>query len=436
MTFLADLGHLWRSRGFRLLTWVRVLSQGGDGAFQVGIATAFFFDPTSASTPRDIAAGFAVLLAPFTLVGPFVGPMIDRWHRQRIVLVGNLVRLGLVAAIGGAIAADAPKPLLYFLALVTLSINRFLLAALTAGIPQIVDDEDLLTANAIMPTMGTIAAAIGAAVGGVVTVLVPGVSDNKLALLALAAAAVAFGTSSWAATALGRRALGPVATIDGKELAAEAIHLLRELRAGYRHLRERVTPFHALGVMAAGRLLYGMMFVAAILISRHILSTPGSAESAIKHFTLVLGFAAVGFGLAAVLTPAFAHRIDRHQWIVACLLLGAVGQTMLAISSSSWALLSAAIIVSFSVQGGKIAVDTIVQRDTDDAFRGRAFALYDVAYNTAFISAAVVGAVVLPTNGYSHVVMAALVVGYLIAAFAYARAPRTAAPIAANRAPA
>lgn len=426
MTFLADLSHLWKSRGFRLLTWVRVLSQGGDGAFQVGIATAFFFDPTSASTPRDIAAGFAVLLAPFTLVGPFVGPMIDRWHRQRIVFVGNLIRLGLVGAIGGAIAIGAPKPLLYFLALATLSINRFLLAALTAGIPQVVDDEDLLTANAIMPTMGTIAAAIGAAIGGVITVLVPGVSDNKLAILALGAAAVAFGTSSWAATALGKRALGPVATIDGKELAAEAIHLLRELRAGYQHLRDRVTPFHALGVMAAARLLYGMMFVAAILISRHILSTPGSAESAIKHFTLVLGFAAIGFGLAAILTPAFAHKVDRHQWIVACLLLGAVGQTMLAISSSSWALLSAAIIVSFSVQGGKIAVDTIVQRDTDDAFRGRAFALYDVAYNTAFISAAVVGAIVLPANGYSHAVMATVAAAYVVAAFAYARSPRAA----------
>ncbi|NYI39930.1 MFS transporter [Demequina lutea] len=426
MTFLADLSHLWRSRGFRLLTWVRVLSQGGDGAFQVGIATAFFFDPTSASTPRDIAAGFAVLLAPFTLVGPFVGPMIDRWHRQRIVLVGNLARLTLVVAIGGSIALNAPKPFLYFLALLTLSINRFLLAALTAGIPQVVDDEDLLTANAIMPTMGTIAAAIGAAIGGVVTILVPGVSDNRLALLALGGAAVAFGTSSWTATALGRRALGPVATIDGKEFAAEAIHLLRELRAGYNHLRERVTPFQALGVMAAGRMLYGMMFVAAILISRHILSTPGSAGSAIKHFTLVLGFAAIGFGLAAILTPTFAHRVDRHQWIVACLLLGAVGQTILAISSSSWALLSAAVIVSFAVQGGKIAVDTIVQRDTDDAFRGRAFALYDVAYNTAFISAAVVGAVVLPANGYSHAVMGALVIAYVGAAFVYARAPRTA----------
>lgn len=429
MSFLKDLSHLWRSRGFRLLTSVRVLSQGGDGAFQVGIATAFFFDPTSATTPVDIAAGFAVLLAPFTLVGPFVGPMIDRWHRQRIVLVGNLIRLALVGAIGASIILDAPKPLLYFFALATLSINRFLLAALTAGIPQVVDEEDLLTANAIMPTMGTIAAAIGAAIGGVITVLAPGVSDNRLAVLALGAAAVAFGTSSLTATALGKRALGPVARIDGKEFASETVHLLRELRAGYRHLRDRVTPLNALAVMAAARLLYGLMFVAAILISRHILSTPGSAESSIKHFTLVLGFAAIGFGLAAILTPAFARRIDRHDWIVACLLLGAAGQTLLAISSSSWALLGAAIIVSFSVQGGKIAVDTIVQRDTDDAFRGRAFALYDVAYNTAFISAAVVGAVVLPANGYSHVVMGVLVVAYVGVAFAFSRAPRTRATV-------
>ena len=197
---------------------------------------------------------------------------------------------------------------------------------------------------------------------------------------------------------------------------------------------EGVTPFQALGVMAAARLLYGMMFVAAILISRQILSVPGSASSSIKHFTLVLGFAAVGFGLAAVITPAFAHRVDRHQWIVACLLLGAVGQTLLATSSSSWALLAAAVIVSFSVQGGKIAVDTIVQRDTEDAFRGRAFALYDVAYNTAFISAAVVGAVVLPPNGYSQAVMGALVVAYLVVAFVYSRAPRTAVVVSTPRA--
>ena len=43
MSFAAQLAHLWRSRGFRRLAVVRIFSQGGDGAFQVGIVAAFFF---------------------------------------------------------------------------------------------------------------------------------------------------------------------------------------------------------------------------------------------------------------------------------------------------------------------------------------------------------------------------------------------------------
>ncbi|MBC7298919.1 MAG: MFS transporter, partial [Demequina sp.] len=392
--------------------------------FQFGIATAFFFSPQNATTPTDIAISFAVLFAPFTLIGPFVGPFIDRWHRQRIVLAGNMVRLAMVGMLVGAVVVDAPRLSLYVLALASLSVNRFLLAALSAGIPQVVDREDLLAANAIMPTLGTIAAALGGTIGGVVAFVVPGVSDDHKALLALGAAGVAFGLSSWAATSLSKRSLGPVRLLEADRVVKEAAHILIELRDGYRHLRERATPFHALGVMAAARLLYGLMFVASILISRHVLGDTSHPEDAIGQFAIVVGFAAVGFGLAAVITPAFSHRVARHDWIVACLLLGAVGQALLAVSSASWALLGAAVIVSFSVQGGKIAVDTIVQRDTDDAFRGRAFALYDVAYNTAFITSAVIGALVLPASGYSHAVMASLVVAYVAFAFAYSRAPR------------
>ncbi|WP_291377693.1 MFS transporter [Demequina sp.] len=424
MSYSSDLAHLWKSQGFRRLTRVRVVSQAGDGAFQFGIATAFFFSPQEATTPADIAIGFAVLFAPFTLIGPFAGPFIDRWHRQRIVLAGNMVRLAMVGAIVAAVAADAPRLFLYVLALATLSVNRFLLAALSAGIPQVVDRDDLLAANAIMPTLGTIAAALGGTIGGIVAFVVPGVSDDHKALLALGAAGLAFGLSSWAATALSKRSLGPVRLLDADHVAQEAAHVLVELRDGYRHLRERATPFHALGVMAAARLLYGLMFVASILISRHVLGDSSDAEGAIGKFAIVVGFAAVGFGLAAVITPAFSHRVERHDWVIVCLLLGAAGQGLLAVTSEPWALLSAAVIVSFAVQGGKIAVDTIVQRDTDDAYRGRAFALYDVAYNTAFITAGGIGALVLPANGYSRTVMAALVLAYVVCAAAYWRAPR------------
>ncbi|WP_084106256.1 MFS transporter [Demequina sp. NBRC 110056] len=432
MSFASDLRHLWHAKGFRHLAYVRLLSQGGDGMFQVGIAAAFFFDPTTATTPEAIAAGFAVLLAPFTIVGPFVGPLIDRWQRQRILLVGNLVRLVLVGGILALLALGAPLWTLYVTALLTLSVNRFLLAAMTAGLPRVVAPEDLLTANAILPTLGTVAAAIGGAIGGVVTFLAPDASDAGLASAALGCSGLAFGLSSWATVLIGRRTLGPENPLKRLRLVAQVRELGTELAVAVRYLHARVTPFQALGVMAAQRLLYGIMFVASILISREVLGDPDKPEEALGRFTIVVGFAAVGFGLAAVLTPVFKERFSRHSWIVLCLCVGAAGQALLAISAEPWALLGAAVVVSFAVQGGKIAVDTIVQRDTEDHVRGRAFTLYDMAYNVAFISSAVIGGLLLPDDGYSRPLMASLVVVYLLVAAVFSRAPRVPSPAPAS----
>lgn len=424
MTLIAHLRHLWRLSGFRRLTYTRVLSQAGDGMFQVGIATAFFFEPTQAATASDIAIGFAVLLAPFTLVGPFVGPLIDRWRRQRIILIGNLVRLVLAAGIGFTLYFDGPLPVLYAMALLTLSINRFLLAAMAAGIPRVVPREELLTANSVLPTLGTLAAVVGAAIGALVTFLVPGITDASVALTALLCAGATFGLSSWSITLLTARQLGPLDALQSVPLREQFVELLVRLKEGAVYLHDRVTPFHALLVMAAQRLLYGLMFVAAILISRHVLADSTSTEGALGEFTGVLAFAAIGFGIAAILTPAFGDRCSRHQWIIACLIVGAAGHVILTISAQRWALLSAAVIVSFAVQGAKIAVDTIVQRDTHDFVRGRAFTLYDMAFNVAFVSSAAIGALVLPDSGYSRLVMGSLVIIYVLVALIYARAPQ------------
>ena len=304
MSLASDVKVLWRARGFRRLSYARLTSQAGDGMFQVGIATAFFFDPTHATSGRSIAIGFATLLAPFTIVGPFVGPLTDRWQRQRIVLVGNLVRLALVAAIVVCVASGAPLWSLYTLSLLALSVNRFLLAALTAGIPQVVPPSELLAANSVLPTLGTLAAALGGALGAVLSFASPSSSDTSIALAALVGAGVAFGVSSWLATLLQRTELGPVNPLERLDFWRQAAALVSELVAGVRHLAARRTPLHALGVMAAQRLLYGILFVAAILMSRSMFGGSASGTDALANFTIVLGFAAVGFAAAAVVTPA------------------------------------------------------------------------------------------------------------------------------------
>ena len=429
MSAIGELRHLMRGSGFRRLAVARLVSQAGDGMFQAGLASLLFFDPTKQSTAGDIAFGFLVLLGPFTIVGPFVGPLIDRWQRQRIILWGNLVRLGLAGVLWALMATNGPDWILYLAALVTLSLNRFLLAAMTAAIPRVVASEDLLTANAILPTLGTLAAGLGGAVGVVISFFAPGIADDQKAMTALIVSGLVFGLSSWATTAIGRRELGPVHPLDASHLREDFADLVRGLVAGARYLARRRTPGYALVVMAAQRLLYGMMFVAAILIARNVLAGAGDDGGA-SQFGIVLAFAVVGFALAAILTPAFGDRVPRHRWIVMCLVVGAAGQGMLALSSERWALFGAAVVVSFAVQGGKIAVDTIVQRDTEDEVRGRAFSLYDMAYNVAFISSAGLAALVLPASGYSRVAMASLAGVYLVAALAYSFAPRVPRPLA------
>ncbi len=114
---------------------------------------------------------------------------------------------------------------------------------------------------------------------------------------------------------------------------------------------------------------------------------------------MVLVFAAVGFGLAAMLTPALGPRFRATGGSSGACVVGAGGQALLAVSSERWALFGAAVVVSFAVQGGKIAVDTIVQRDTEDDVRGRAFTLYDMAYNVAFVSSAGIAAACCRTPG-------------------------------------
>ncbi len=70
------------------------------------------------------------------------------------------------------------------------------------------------------------------------------------------------------------------------------------------------------------------------------------------------------------------------------LLLAAASQLLLVTTPSRAVVFTGATLLGLAAQGTKIAVDTIVQRDTDDEFRGRAFAFYDVLYNAAFVGAA------------------------------------------------
>ncbi len=420
-------------RDFRKLFTVRLVSQCGDGMFQVGLATLFFFSPERMATAADVAAAFAVLLLPFTVVGPFAGPLLDRWRRRQVLLFGNAVRVVLGLTLAWLMVSVGVGPAVYVLALVTLGINRFLLAALSAALPRVVPREQLLMANTLTPTLGAVSAVVGGALGFGIGLVVPAGAAKDGAVLV--SAALLFGAASALALRLGRDQLGPEpmgsSATPGTTPVAVA-QVWRDVRAtagdlvdGARYLIARRTPAAALGVMAVHRFLYGANFIALILMSRNLLSDPRDAAAGMATFGLLLGISFAGNGLAIVATPVAHERMRPATWVAVCLLLGALSQALLVIGSTFALVAAAAVLLGLSVQGAKIAVDTIVQTDTHDAVRGRAFALYDVLYNAAFVGAAALAAVVLPDVGWSRAVFATLVLVYLALALTYRRESRT-----------
>ena len=424
MTVLAELRALLRLPGFRKLFTVRLVSQAGDGMFQVGLANLLFFSPESQGSAAAIAGAFAIMLAPFTIVGPFAGVFLDRWQRRQVLVYGNAVRVLITGTMAVLMLTQGVTPAIYVLGLAALSVNRFLLAGLSAGLPRVVQGDLLLTANALTPTLGAGAAFLGGGIGFVLGLAVPAGRIQDAAALTCACAVM--GCASLLGLRMSRTLLGPLQPAVGSirnELAAVASGLVD----GARYLAARRTPGQALLVMALHRFLYGVVFIAAILMSRNLLAEPGDRTAGLTTFATVIGATGAGGGLAILLTAVLARRMAPQSWIAVMLVVAGASQLILVPEPGFVSVVTAAALLGLAAQGAKIAVDTIVQRDSEDAYRGRAFAFYDVLYNAAFVGVAALAAFLVPDAGWSPGLFVALSLGYLAAGILFGiRGTRTA----------
>lgn len=411
MTFVADLRTLLRLPGFRRLFAVRLTSQAADGIFQVALASSVLFSPERAPDATAIALGFTALLLPFSVLGPFVGVFLDRWPRRSTLILSNLVRVGLLVVVAvfiGADALDGRSGIAFFLVvLACFSVNRFLLAGLSAALPRVVPDDELVMANAVAPTCGTLAYIVGAGIGGLVHALAGDV-------VVVAVAALAYLLASGVATRL--PFLGPDAAAH--TVLAGLRVVTRGLIAGLRHIPRPAGL--ALAAIGASRFFYGLTTVATVLLYRNYFGDPDSGGS-LAGLGLIVGASGVGYGIAAVTTPMATRRMRPQTWQVALLVFAGVLEVVPTALYTQPALVVAAVGIGITSQGVKICTDTIVQTQVADEFRGRVFSLYDVLFNVVFVSSAAVAALVLPDNGKSYPVLVVCAVGYLLTALVYRR---------------
>lgn len=400
-----QLSQVLREPGFRQILAVRFAGQSGDGCFQAGLAAFALFRPEHAPSAMAIAAGFAVLLLPFSLVGPAAGVLLDRWSRRRVLVLTNIGRavvllvLALLLRSDPAImlAPDAPTIAFVVLALVALGANRLILAALGASLPHLVPRRLLVPGNGLAPTMGTVAYVIGTGVG---------------ALLRGVPALVLAGVLYLASAELSRRMpwLGPDARPKDHSAVAELRRLFHATLEVRHHLTVRAVT--ALATITAVRLPLGILIVTTLVLER---GSSSSTTRALSGLTLILGGSGLGFAAAALLTPRVVARIGLDRTVLTHLTAATVS-TLIALPLTIPTIALAAFLVAWATQGVKICVDTALQQEVADIYRGRVFTWYDILFNGAFVVATLIAAVLLPPDGRSRGVVLLAAPLYLVVA--------------------
>lgn len=422
---------LGRLQGFRRLLAVRLTSQFGDGLFQAALAGSVLFNPARQASSVKIAIGFAVLLVPFSVVGPYVGVFLDRWSRRDIIYLANLIRAAL-ALIAALIIATGGIALPFFaFALLITAINRFFLSGLSASAPHVVPPPLLVTNNAAATTLGTVAYSFGVGVSAVALHTVLNTDDHGYAVLAAGGAAFYAIASAVARLSYPRNALGPdVAVRHSASIPAEIAATARGMVAGARHLASRPSVAYAMAVQALCRTLYGVMTLATLLLySRYFYSSYSAAIGGLGEVVVV---GSIGAIIAAFITPWGTRRFGGRAWIFAMTLLIAVTLPPLALPFVTTLLVILTFIANISSQGIKIVVDTNVQLQCAEEFHGRVFSFEDTLFNFMFVVGLFIAALTLPSDGHSTGTLVAVAGGYLVLGVSYAWLTRRQPPLEAS----
>jgi hypothetical protein len=417
--FFDRMFAVFSNRSFSALMATQFIAQAADGIVQAALAKTIVFggkqgfDITSAPSTRYLLGLVLLLYVPYSLVSPFVGVVIDRSDRRRLLSASNLVRAGIVAAAALALAAGGsklPGPVLIVAVLVALACTRILLTIKSAGLPVILggDSASLLQGNGLSQAGGAVFQVLG---GG----------------LALVGTAVA---PSWV-VALAGAALYVIAAFMAKQVEhleterttetffGSLRRVIGGIVAGVREIFSRPpAAFGLCGFQALRMEFFGFVALAFALQARFLLSGAKGDKTAVA-------IAAVAGAMGAAIGMIAAQKLKGRVAPVR-LLIGA----MAALGIGVIAFGGVQTIVGYSMLTfigagafflGKISSDTIMQGSLPDGFRGRGFSLFDIAYNLGWIVPAAILSLVWGDGSNVRVILIASGAVILLVTFAIQR---------------
>jgi MFS family permease len=399
------------SRLNRILT-VRWTGQFTDGLFQSALASFVLFSPERAPNAVSAALAFSVVLLPYSLIGPYVGTFLDRYSRQRIIRNCNYLRAIDLLVIAWLVSNGETGIVLTLFVLFAFGINRLILAGLSAGLPLLVKKEELIAANALAVTGGTIWVVIGGGVGIAVKNFVDKTYGTDFAdSVVIILAVLGFLSAALSCYRLKKNEIGPLPHEIPEENKG-----FKEILEGLKILRRH--PDALRGIFAVGMQRSGItaLTLMALLLERNTFNDPANPDAGLAGFGRALAIAGIGIGLGAVISPYGVLKFGRHKWMRILMFACIPPLLIYAFSVNEITMIGSAFFVGLCGQGIKVTNDALVQSKINDEFRGRVFAFYDVAVNAGIVIGAIGAALLMPDSGVTSVLPFVIALVYLFAA--------------------
>jgi Major Facilitator Superfamily len=343
---------------FARLASAHALSASADAFFAVSLAGSLFFNVSvDAARPRIILY-LALTMAPFAIVAPLIGPMVDRFGRVR----GRVIALTMLArGILCVFIAGDLKNLLFFPEVFgVLVLGKGYSVAKSAAVPGLIGDPgELVAANSRLSRLASVA---GLGAGA----LAAGVLSLAGAPLVLRLASLVY----FGAAVLALR----IPSVIEPELAPK-------LERAELHSPPVVLGASALTVLRAG--IGFLTFLLAFGFRR--------AGEPVWLYGAVLAAVGVGYFAATIVGPALKHHwLREEQLLAAALLVTGAAALVCAWRFGNASVIAAGFVVGLGTNGGRLAFDSVLQRDAPDAARGRAFARFETRFQLAWIVGALV----------------------------------------------
>lgn len=373
------LALILKKPDFRNLMGAQFLAQAGDGIVQTALAKFIVFggqegfDLEGARDPQELLRIALYLFVPYTILSPFLGVVIDRWDRRRLLFLANGLRAVVILLLGLVTIDRLPDAVVFLAFLLTLTSTRIVLATKAAAIPATVGEANLVDANAVSQLGGALFQLGGA---GVAFIAAEFLEPDPIAI----AGALVY--AAGAAFALKIRHAGEVRSklTFGQEVARVVGNIVEGLREVARTPKAgaAITTYFWL------RLLWSYAIVSIGFVARDLL---GDEEMAILIITG--GAGAIGAVLGFVLAPRLVDKVRTTGTLVlGASVVAGTGILVFGAIEMNVALAVMTFLLGFGFFLAKITLDSMVQEALGDDFRGRAFSLYDIAYNLAWVIAA------------------------------------------------